>query len=163
MFGLSKTRKSLFDLDMVSEDHRVFNGWIKEIEGENAHAIKYKKIIQKYDKVDMNLNLLKEIQSFDIEDGGFGVGNVIEQKLTLECDKNEYSNVLFSKEYEEKYETIFKNVSTEKDNMEDTIFHCLSKFPEHNRTNDMIRNLEKYFRLHIFLVEKMKKLERREL
>nr|KAJ0208055.1 hypothetical protein LSAT_V11C500252920 [Lactuca sativa] len=79
---------------------------------------------------------LKETQYFEIEAGGFGVGNLIKQNSNLE---EKYSNVFFSHEYEEKYGTSFNNVSTEKDNIEDIIFHCLSKFPEDNRTKDVIR------------------------
>ncbi|CAI9299250.1 unnamed protein product [Lactuca saligna] len=47
VFGLPKTGKSLFNLDMVSEDHQVFDGSMKELEGGKAHATNYKKIIQK--------------------------------------------------------------------------------------------------------------------
>nr|KAJ0224105.1 hypothetical protein LSAT_V11C200068370 [Lactuca sativa] len=234
VFGLPKTGKSLFDLDMVSEDHQVFDGWMKEIEGGKANATNYKKIIQKSEQVDMNFKLgfialfvntfaesipmgtnnlvpvralvevddiskidwcayllycvkiskgrwrpynpkcyyrgsvllmlliycdeiecelqkivrktplvtmwttdkLKERQSFEIEAGGFGVGNLIEQSSNLERDKNENQDTRIE-EYEEKYETIFNNVSTEKDNMEDIILHCLSKFSEDNRTKEM--------------------------
>ncbi|CAI9259387.1 unnamed protein product [Lactuca saligna] len=76
---------------------------------------------------------LKERQSFEIEADGFGVGNLIEQSSNLELEKNE------NQEYEEKYEKIFNNVSTKKNDMEDIIFHCLSKFPEDNKTKEMIR------------------------
>nr|KAJ0220490.1 hypothetical protein LSAT_V11C200077540 [Lactuca sativa] len=210
-FGLSKTGKNLFDLDMVSEDHQVFDGWMKELEGGKAHATNYKKIIQKSEQVDMNFKLgfidlfvntfaesipmgtnnlvpvralveliycdeieckiqkikcktplvtmwttdkLKERQSFEIEAGGFGVGNLLEQSSNLEGEKNENQdtsiekNILmsfFSREYEEKYETIFNIVSIEKDNMENFIFHCLSKFPEDNRTKEMIRKFRDIF------------------
>ncbi|CAH1451341.1 unnamed protein product [Lactuca virosa] len=146
VFGLPKTRKSLFDLDMVSEDHQVFDGWVKELEGGKANATNYKKIIQKSEQVDMNFKLgfialfvntfvesipmgtnnlvpvralveliycdeiecklqkierktplvtmwtadkLKERQSFEIEAGGFGVENLIEESSNLERDKNE--------------------------------------------------------------------------
>ena len=57
VFSLPKTGKSLFDLDMVSEDHHVFDGWMKELEGGKAHATNYKKIIQKSEQVDMNFKL----------------------------------------------------------------------------------------------------------
>ncbi|CAI9303514.1 unnamed protein product [Lactuca saligna] len=187
VFGLPKTGKSLFDLDKVSEDHQVFDGWMKELEDGKANATNYKKIIQKSEQVDMNFKLgfialfvntfaesipmgtnnlvpvralvevddiskidwcayllycvknskgrwrpddpkcyykgpmllllliycdeiecklqkierktplvtmwiadkLKERQSFEIEAGGFGVGNLIEQSSNLELEKNE--------------------------------------------------------------------------
>ncbi|CAI9261055.1 unnamed protein product [Lactuca saligna] len=187
VFGLPKTGKSLFDLDKVSEDHQVFDGWMKELEDGKANATNYKKIIQKSEQVDMNFKLgfialfvntfaesipmgtnnlvpvralvevddiskidwcayllycvknskgrwrpdnpkcyykgpmllllliycdeiecklqkierktplvtmwtadkLKERQSFEIEAGGFGVGNLIEQSSNLEREKNE--------------------------------------------------------------------------
>ncbi|CAI9300259.1 unnamed protein product [Lactuca saligna] len=175
VFGLPKTGKSLFDLDKVSEDHQVFDGWMKELEDGKANAINYKKIIQKSEQVDMNFKFgfialfvntfaesipmgtnnlvpvralvevddiskidwcvfvvlceklkremasrqpqliycdeiecklqkiehktplvtmwttdkLKERQSFEIEAGGFGVGNLIEQSSNLEREKNE--------------------------------------------------------------------------
>nr|KAJ0195394.1 hypothetical protein LSAT_V11C700370710 [Lactuca sativa] len=86
---------------------------------------------------------LKERQSFEIEAGGFGVGNLIEQSSNLKREKNENqeneNQDTHIDEYEEKYEFFFNNVSTEKDNMEYIIFHCLSKFPEDNRTKEMIR------------------------
>lgn len=56
----------------------------------------------------------------------------------------------FSREYEEKYETIFNIVSIEKDNMENFIFHCLSKFPEDNRTKEMIRKFRDIFSTTLF-------------
>ncbi|CAI9296499.1 unnamed protein product [Lactuca saligna] len=194
VFGLPKTRKSLFVLDMVSEDHQVFDGWMKELKGGKAHTTNYNKIIQKYEQVDMNFKLgfialfvntfaesipigtnnlvpvralvevddiskidwyanllycvkkskgrwhpenpkcyyngpmllLLERQSFEIETGGFVVGNLIEQSSNLDGEKNENLDTHIE-EYEEKYETIFNNVSN-------IIFHCLSKFPEDNRT-----------------------------
>ncbi|CAH1423755.1 unnamed protein product [Lactuca virosa] len=211
VFGLPKTEKSLFDLDMVSEDHQVFDGWMKELKGGKANATNYKKIIQKSEQVDMNFKLgfialfvnmfaesipmgtnnlllvralveliycdeiecklqkierrtplvtmwtadkLKERQSFEIEAGGFGVGNLIEQSSNLERDKNENqeneNQDTRIEEYEEKYETIFNNVSTEKDNMEDIILHCLSKFSEDNRTKEMIRKFRDIFSTTVF-------------
>nr|KAJ0203306.1 hypothetical protein LSAT_V11C500257900 [Lactuca sativa] len=92
---------------------------------------------------------LKERQSFEIEAGGFGVGNLIEQSSNLEREKNENQGIR-NEEYEEKYENIFNNVSTEKDNMEDIIFHCLSKFPEDNRTKEMIRKFRDIFSTTLF-------------
>ncbi|CAH1435434.1 unnamed protein product [Lactuca virosa] len=195
VFGLLKTGKSLFDLDMVSEDHQVFDGWMKELEGGKEHATNYKKIIQKSEQVDMNFKLgfialfvntfaesipmgtnnlvpvralvevddiskidwcasllycvknskgiwrpdnpkcyyrgpmllllliycdeiecklqknkcktplvtmwtadkLKERQSFEIEAGGFGVGNLIEQSSNLEREKNENQDTRIEK------------------------------------------------------------------
>ncbi|XP_042755649.1 uncharacterized protein LOC122196612 [Lactuca sativa] len=95
------------------------------------------KIVRKTPLVTMwTTDKLKERQSFEIEAGGFGVGNLIEQSSNLERDKNENQDTRIE-EYEEKYETIFNNVSTEKDNMEDIILHCLSKFSEDNRTKEM--------------------------
>ncbi|XP_023742725.2 uncharacterized protein LOC111890882 [Lactuca sativa] len=97
---------------------------------------------------------LKERQSFEIEAGGFGVGNLIEQSSNLERDKNvnqENENQdTHIEEYEEKYETIFNNVSTEKDNMEDIILHCLPKFSEDNRTKEMIRKFRDIFSTTLF-------------
>ncbi|CAH1426811.1 unnamed protein product [Lactuca virosa] len=92
---------------------------------------------------------LKERQSFEIEAGGFGVGNLIEQSSNLEREKNENRDTHIE-EYEEKYETIFNNVSTEKDNLEDITFHCLSKFPEDNRTKEMIRKFRDIFSTTLF-------------
>ncbi|CAH1413178.1 unnamed protein product [Lactuca virosa] len=92
---------------------------------------------------------LKERHSFEIEAGGFGVGNLIEQNSNLEGDKNKNQDIRIE-EYEEKYETIFNNVSTEKENMEDIIFHCLSKFPEDNRTKEMIRMFRYIFSTKLF-------------
>ncbi|CAI9285070.1 unnamed protein product [Lactuca saligna] len=57
VFGLPKTGKSLFDLDKVSENHQVFDGWMKELENGKANATNYKKIIQKSEQVDMNFKL----------------------------------------------------------------------------------------------------------
>ncbi|CAI9260370.1 unnamed protein product [Lactuca saligna] len=57
VFGLPKTGKSLFDLHKVSEDHQVFDGWMKELEDGKANATNYKKIIQKSKQVDMNFKL----------------------------------------------------------------------------------------------------------
>ncbi|CAI9275347.1 unnamed protein product [Lactuca saligna] len=223
VFGLPKTGKSLFDLGKVSEDHQVFDGWMKELEDGKANATNYKKIIQKSEQVDMNFKLgfialfvntfaesipmgtnnlvpvralvevddiskidwcahllycvknskgrwrpdnpkcyyigpmlllltadkLKERQSFEIEAGGLGVGNLIEQSSNLELDKNENqvneNQDTRIEEYEEKYEKNFSNVSTEKNDMEDIIFHCLSKFPEDNRTKEMIRKFREIF------------------
>nr|KAJ0214999.1 hypothetical protein LSAT_V11C300128200 [Lactuca sativa] len=92
---------------------------------------------------------LKERQSFEIEAGGFGVGNLIEQGSNLECEKNENQDTHIE-EYEDKYETIFNNVSTEKDNMEDINFHCLSKFLKDNRTKEMIRKFRDIFSTTLF-------------
>ncbi|CAI9294870.1 unnamed protein product [Lactuca saligna] len=57
VFGLPKTGKSLFDLDKVSEDHQVFDGWMNELKDRKANATNYKKIIQKSEQVDMNFKL----------------------------------------------------------------------------------------------------------
>ncbi|CAI9267964.1 unnamed protein product [Lactuca saligna] len=247
VFGLPKTGKSLFDLHKVSEDHQVFDGWMKELEYGKANATNYKKIIQKSEQVDMNFKLgfialfvntfaesipmgtnnlvpvralvevddiskidwcayllycvknskgrwhpdnpkcyyigpmllllliycdeiecklqkierktplvtmwiadkLKERQSFEIEAGGFGVGNLIEQSSNLELEKNENQDMRIE-EYEEKYENFFNNVSTEKNDMEDIIFHCLSKFPEDNKTKEMIRKFRDIFSTTLF-------------
>ncbi|CAH1412837.1 unnamed protein product [Lactuca virosa] len=248
VFALLKTGKSLFDLDMVSEDHQVFDGWMKELEGGKEHATNYKKIIQKSEKVDMNFKLgfialfvntfvesipmgtnnlvpvralvevddiskidwcayllyyvknskgrwrpdnpkcyyrspmllllliycddiecklqkierktslvtmwiadkLKERESFEIEAGGFGVGNLIEQSSNLEREKNENQENENQDTRIEEYEKSFNNVSTKKDNMEDIIFHCLSKFPEDNRTKEMIRKFRDIFSTTLF-------------
>nr|KAJ0214562.1 hypothetical protein LSAT_V11C400188530 [Lactuca sativa] len=80
---------------------------------------------------------------------GFGFGNLIEQNLNLEGDKNENQETCI-KEYEEKYEPIFNNVSTKKDNIEEIIFHCLSKFLEDNRTKEMIRKFRDIFSNPLF-------------
>nr|KAJ0221745.1 hypothetical protein LSAT_V11C200098320 [Lactuca sativa] len=97
---------------------------------------------------------LKERQSFEIEAGGFGVGNLIEQSSNLEREKNEdqvnENQDTRIEEYEEKYEKIFNNVSTEKNDMEDIIFHCLSKFPEDNKTKEMIRKFRDIFSTTLF-------------
>ncbi|CAI9279386.1 unnamed protein product [Lactuca saligna] len=252
VFGLPKTGKSLFDLHKVSEDHQVFDGWMKELEDGKANATNYKKIIQKSEQVDMNFKLgfialfvntfaesipmgtnnlvpvralvevddiskidwcayllycvknskgrwhpdnpkcyyigpmllllliycdeiecklqkierktplvtmwtadkLKERQSFEIEAGGFGVGNLIERSSNLEIENNENqvneNQDMRIEEYEEKYEKIFNNVSTEKNDMEDIIFHCLSKFPEDNKTKEMIRKFRDIFSTTLF-------------
>ncbi|CAI9285069.1 unnamed protein product [Lactuca saligna] len=92
---------------------------------------------------------LKERQSFEIEAGGFGVGNLIEESSNLELEKNENQDMRIE-EYEEKYEKIFNNVSTEKNDMEDIIFHCLSKFPEDNKTKEMIRKFRDIFSTTLF-------------
>ncbi|CAI9283944.1 unnamed protein product [Lactuca saligna] len=92
---------------------------------------------------------LKERQSFEIEACGFGVGNLIEQSSNLERDKNENQDIRIE-EYEVKYETVFNNVSTKKDNMEDIILHCLSKFYEDNRMKEMIRKFRDIFSTTLF-------------
>ncbi|CAH1436842.1 unnamed protein product [Lactuca virosa] len=99
---------------------------------------------------------LKERQSFDIEAGGFGVGNLIELSSNLVGEKNEnqYNENQDTRieEYEENHETIFNNVSTKKDNMEDIIFHFLSKFPKDNRTKEMIRKFRDIFSTTLFSI-----------
>ncbi|CAH1416506.1 unnamed protein product [Lactuca virosa] len=76
VFGLPKTRKSLFDLDMLI--------YSDEIE------CKLQKIERKTPLVTMwTTDKLNERQSFEIEAGGFGVGNLIEQNSNLEGGKNE--------------------------------------------------------------------------
>nr|KAJ0206846.1 hypothetical protein LSAT_V11C500256420 [Lactuca sativa] len=116
---------------------------------------KLQKIERKTPLVTMwTVDKLKERQSFEIEAGGFGVGNLIEESSNLELEKNENqvneNQDMRIEEYEEKYEKIFNNVSTEKNDMEDIIFHCLSKFPEDNKTKEMIRKFRDIFSTTLF-------------
>nr|KAJ0189912.1 hypothetical protein LSAT_V11C800399000 [Lactuca sativa] len=83
---------------------------------------------------------------WDAEDHKASVNNLANLHGALTC----YSHLFDVPEYEEKYETIINNVSTEKDNMEDIILHCLSKFSEDNRTKEMIRKFRDIFSTTLF-------------
>lgn len=88
VFGLPKTGKSLFDLDKVSEDHQVFDGWMKELEGGKANATNYKKIIQKSEQVDMNFKLgfiALFINTF-AESIPMGTNNLVPVRALVEVD-----------------------------------------------------------------------------
>ncbi|CAI9278559.1 unnamed protein product [Lactuca saligna] len=137
VFGLPKTGKSLFDLDKLI--------YCDEIE------YKLQKIERKTPLVTMwTADKLKERQSFEIEAGGFVVGNLIEQSSNLEREKNENQVNENQDTRIEEYEKNFNNVSTEKNDMEDIIFHCLSKFPEDNRAKEMIRKFRDIFSTTLF-------------
>lgn len=88
MFGLPKTRKGLFDLDMVSEDHQVFDGWMKELEGGKANATNYKKIIQKSEQVDMNFKLgfIALFVNTFAESIPMGTNNLVPVRVLVEVD-----------------------------------------------------------------------------
>ncbi|CAI9299346.1 unnamed protein product [Lactuca saligna] len=162
------------------EDHQVFDGWMKELEGGKANATNYKKIIQKSEQVDMNFKLgfIALFVNTFAESIPMGTNNLVPVRALVEvddiskidwcayllyCVKNSKGRwrpdnpkcyyrgplllllLIYCDEIEcklqkierhtiEEYETIFNNVSTEKDNMEDIILHCLSKFSEDNRT-----------------------------
>nr|KAJ0192295.1 hypothetical protein LSAT_V11C800389900 [Lactuca sativa] len=249
VFGLPKTGKSLFDLDKVSEDHQVFDGWMKELEDGKANATNYKKIIQKSEQVDMNFKLgfialfvntfaepipmgtnnlvpvralvevddiskidwcayllycvknskgrwhpddpkcyykgpmllllliycdeiecklqkierktplvtmwttdkLKERQSFEIEAGGFGVGNLIEQSSNLELEKNENQDTRIEvKEYKDNFDKMFNKVSSIKEDMYGIVFDCISKFRDVDITNELKEKFIKLFSDPIF-------------
>ncbi|CAI9261555.1 unnamed protein product [Lactuca saligna] len=252
VFGLPKTGKSLFDLDKVSEDHQVFDGWMKELEDGKANATNYKKIIQKSEQVDMNFKLgfialfvntfaesipmgtnnlvpvralvevddiskidwcayllycvknskgrwrpdnpkcyykgpmllllliycdeiecklqkierktplvtmwtadkLKERQSFEIEAGGFGVGNLIEQSSNLELENNENqvneNQDTRIEEYKDNFDKMFNKVSSIKEDMYGIVFDCISKFRDVNITNELKEKFIKLFSDPIF-------------
>nr|KAJ0187924.1 hypothetical protein LSAT_V11C900463930 [Lactuca sativa] len=247
VFGLPKTGKSLFDLDKVSEDHQVFDGWMKELEDGKANATHYKKIIQKSEQVDMNFKLgfialfvntfaesipmgtnnlvpvralvevddiskidwcayllycvknskgrwhpddpkcyykgpmllplliycdeiecklqkierktplvtmwtadkLKERQSFEIEAGGFGVGNLIEQSSNLELEKNENQDTRIE-EYKDNFDKMFNKVSSIQEDMYGIVFDCISKFRDVDITNELKEKFIKLFSDPIF-------------
>lgn len=88
VFGLPKTRKGLFDLDMVSEDHQVFDGWMKELEGVKANATNYKKIIQKSEQVDMNFKLgfIALFVNTFAESIPMGTNNLVPVRALVEVD-----------------------------------------------------------------------------
>ncbi|CAH1421048.1 unnamed protein product [Lactuca virosa] len=88
VFGLPKTGKSLFDLDMVSEDHQVFDGWMKELEGGKANATNYKKIIQKSEQVDMNFKLgfIALFVNTFVESIPMGTNNLVPVRALVEVD-----------------------------------------------------------------------------
>ncbi|CAH1418292.1 unnamed protein product [Lactuca virosa] len=88
VFGLPRTGKSLFDLDMVSEDHQVFDGLMKELEGGKAHATNYKKIIQKSEQVDMNFKLgfIALFVNTFAESIPMGTNNLVPVRALIEVD-----------------------------------------------------------------------------
>ena len=88
VFGLPKSGKSLFDLHKVSEDHQVFNGWMKELEGGKANATNYKKIIQKSEQVDMNFKLgfIALFVNTFAESIPMGTNNLVPVRALVEVD-----------------------------------------------------------------------------
>ncbi|CAI9299437.1 unnamed protein product [Lactuca saligna] len=88
VFGLPKTGKSLFDLDKVSEDHQVFDGWMKELEDGKANETNYKKIIQKSEQVDMNFKLgfIALFVNTFVESIPMGTNNLVPVRALVEVD-----------------------------------------------------------------------------
>ncbi|CAI9260375.1 unnamed protein product [Lactuca saligna] len=97
---------------------------------------------------------LKERQSFEIEAGGFGVGNLIEQSSNLELEKNENqvneNQDTRIEEYKDNFDKMFNKVSSIKEDMYGIVFDCISKFRDVNITNELKEKFIKLFSDPIF-------------
>ncbi|CAH1446730.1 unnamed protein product [Lactuca virosa] len=96
---------------------------------------------------------LNNMQSFEIEDGGFGCGKVVITQMTR--DSEGPSNVkddLYDtvEEYKENFDKMFNKVSSRKEDMYRIVSDCISKFPDVNITNELKEKFIKLFLDPIF-------------
>ncbi|KAI3765261.1 hypothetical protein L2E82_15298 [Cichorium intybus] len=111
----------------------------------------------------------KDRQNYEIEEGGFGLGNIVsENQISYENKNNELASqhegtefpfdegteLPFDEsekkektieEYEEIFENVFKIVSDGKKNIEEIVSICMTKFPNENRTKDLVKRMKDLF------------------
>ncbi|KAI3674522.1 hypothetical protein L2E82_52203 [Cichorium intybus] len=111
----------------------------------------------------------KDRQNYEIEEGGFGLGNIVpENQISYENKNNELASehegtefpfdegteLPFDEsekkgktieEYEEIFENVFKIVSDGKKNIEEIVSICMTKFPNKNRTKDWVKRMKDLF------------------
>ncbi|CAH1412468.1 unnamed protein product [Lactuca virosa] len=100
-----------------------------------------------------SMDNLNNMQSFEIEDGGFGCGKVVFTQMMRDSEgpsnvkDNLYDTV---EEYKENFDKMFNKVSSRKEDMYGIVSDCISKFPDVNITNELKEKFIELFSDPIF-------------
>ncbi|KAI3781816.1 hypothetical protein L2E82_11842 [Cichorium intybus] len=82
----------------------------------------------------------KDRQNYEIEEGGFGLGNIVsENQISYENKNNELASEHEGTEFP------FDEVSDGKKNIEEIVSICMTKFPNESITKDLVKRMKDLF------------------